>query len=282
MRPGTKIFTSQALSGQALLALGDRRDGPAVLAIASADKPLSPIPNGKREGSWHRHIRGHVASVDEGVSRVRTESVTLVATSNRAIWIPPGKWHAGVTNAVTSGWNLFISPRASKSLPAEPCIIEVSNLLDALVDKAVQWTNAVSLAPRDRRLMAVLLDELQMAPQSKGWLAMPKDRRLKRIAEALLDDPGSVRTRDEWAAWAGISSRTLSRHFQEEVHMSFAQWRDQALLLAATERLSQGESVGAISDALGFASPSSFIAMFRRHFGISPLRYAKARPPGLA
>lgn len=279
MRSGTQVFTSRSSYAQALLKLGDQRGGPAVLAIAAADIPALPERHAKRESSWHRHIRGHVSCVEEGIVRLRTEGVTLVATPNRAVWIPPGKWHAAVTNAVTYSWNLFLSSQASKSLPDEPCIIEVSNLLDTLVDKAVQWTNAASLAPRDRRLMTVLLDELEMAPQSRGQLVMPEDRRLKRIAEALLQDPASSRTRDEWAVWAGLSSRTLSRRFQEEVHMSFAHWRDQALLMAATERLSHGESVGSISDALGYATPSSFIAMFRRHFGISPLRYVKAGVP---
>ena len=39
------------------------------------------------------------------------------------------------------------------------------------------------------------------------------------------------------------------------------------------ERLAQGEAVAVVADSLGYATPSNFIAMFRRSFGDSPARY---------
>ena len=48
-------------------------------------------------------------------------------------------------------------------------------------------------------------------------------------------------------------------------------------LIHALERLAQGEAVATVADALGYASPSGFIAMFRRAFGASPGRYFAQR-----
>jgi AraC-like DNA-binding protein len=109
---------------------------------------------------------------------------------------------------------------------------------------------------------------------------MPSDRRLVRIATAIADDPSDPRTREEWAAWAGLSERTLSRQFQAQVSMSFAQWRKQALLIHALERLLRGESVSSVADALGYATPSNFISMFRKALGDTPAHYAARSPRG--
>lgn len=45
----------------------------------------------------------------------------------------------------------------------------------------------------------------------------------------------------------------------------------------ALERLARGEAVGEVAPALGYATPSNFIAMFRRAFGDSPTRYFASR-----
>ena len=102
-------------------------------------------------------------------------------------------------------------------------------------------------------------------------------RRLLRIADAVLRAPGDARTLDAWAAWAGLSPRSLTRLCQAELGMSFAQWRQQAGLVHALEALARGASVAGVSDALGYATPSNFIAMFRRAFGESPARYFAKR-----
>lgn len=61
--------------------------------------------------------------------------------------------------------------------------------------------------------------------------------------------------------------------------MGFAQWRQQAGLVHALEALARGGPVAQVSDALGYATPSNFIAMFRRNFGQSPGRYFARRGP---
>ncbi|MBS2075231.1 helix-turn-helix domain-containing protein, partial [Klebsiella pneumoniae] len=80
---------------------------------------------------------------------------------------------------------------------------------------------------------------------------------------------------------AGLSARTLRRTFLAETGSSFAQWRQQARLTHALERLAQGEPVALVADALGYASPSNFIAMFRRAYGDSPAHYFASRKPAL-
>ncbi|MFP3561286.1 AraC family transcriptional regulator, partial [Paraburkholderia sp. SIMBA_049] len=85
------------------------------------------------------------------------------------------------------------------------------------------------------RMSIVLLDEMRRAPHEPLHLPMPRDRRLLRIANAILGQPHDSRTLDAWAEWAGLSARTLSRLFVAETGTSFAQWRQQARLTHALE-----------------------------------------------
>ena len=74
--------------------------------------------------------------------------------------------HAVTANAtasmsqVTSGWNVVITPEASRRLPDKPCVIGVSELTRALVRRAATWMRQEPLQPVQRRMTAVLLDEL--------------------------------------------------------------------------------------------------------------------------
>ena len=60
--------------------------------------------------------------------------------------------------------------------------------------------------------------------------------------------------------------------------MTMRAFRIQAKLFRALELLSQNMSVGEISDALGFEAPSTFVAMFRLAFGVTPGRYLSSTP----
>ena len=69
----------------------------------------------------------------------------------------------------------------------------------------------------------------------------------------------------------GLISKTAS------TNMSFSEWRQQVLLIHSLEMIARGESVGDIAHALGYSTPSNFIAMFRRVYGDSPTRYFSNR-----
>ena len=55
--------------------------------------------------------------------------------------------------------------------------------------------------------------------------------------------------------------------------MSFGQWRLRLLMLTATRRLLEGDTTETVAQALGYETPSAFIAAFKRVFGMTPGRY---------
>ncbi|WP_230941457.1 helix-turn-helix domain-containing protein [Burkholderia cepacia] len=96
-------------------------------------------------------------------------------------------------------------------------------------------------------------------------------------SNALLDDPSVSRTLDEWASQVGASARTLARLFVRETGLTYAQWRTRCRLLVAQAQLAEGASVTAVARAVGYASDSAFIAMYRRVYGKSPGRRNRSR-----
>ncbi|MEJ2795032.1 helix-turn-helix transcriptional regulator [Iodobacter sp. LRB] len=251
--------------------------GPQLIVVSGQDRADSDFRLGTREIDVHSHLRGQFFCVDSGLLHVRTEHGSWLLPPQRAGWIPPGLPHRVSVSGAHHGWSVFITPEASQCLPDRPCVIGISELMRALVLRAVTWSVQVQLNDEQARVIAVLLDEMRSAPHQPLHLPLPSDRRLLKVTQAILAKVSDERTLEEWATWAGLSPRTLSRLFRSETACSFSQWRQQARLSHALERLALGESVANVADALGYASPSHFIAMFKRNFGDSPAHYFAQR-----
>lgn len=257
--------------------LSEALDGPVLIALRGDDAAGSEYRLGTREYAWHQHTRGQVFCVDSGFLEVQTPHGAWLLPPHRAGWIPPGVPHEVRVSGALAGWSLLIAPRAARRLSDQPCVIGVSDVLRALVRRAETWDKRAPLTPAQARATAVILDEIGRSPRESLHLPMPRDPRLRRVAQALLDDPGDARALDAWAAWGAMSASTLRRRMTAETGLSFAQWRQQAQLARALAMLADGQAVTQVADALGYASPSNFIAMFRRAFGMPPARYFAAR-----
>jgi AraC-like DNA-binding protein len=259
---------------QALWDAVERADGPPLIAYrAEGHLPLA-------ETDWHSHVRGQFFYVESGLFISRTTSGSWMLPPHRAGWLPPGELHTVSITGPSRGWGVFIAPCVADCLPAHPCVLGVNDLLRALVIRATSWTFRQELNAEQERIITVLLDEIRRAPIEPLYLPMPTDRRLQRIATSIYEHPEDTRGLDDWAAWGGMSPRTLSRLFRQQTACSFAQWRQQARLTRALERLAGGEPVATVADALGYATPSAFVAMFRKSFGQSPGRYFAQQAEG--
>ncbi|HEY9131673.1 MAG TPA: helix-turn-helix transcriptional regulator [Dyella sp.] len=247
-------------------------DGPDLIAYV-VDK-TEPMPTDEHD--WHSHLRGQFFYVESGLLSVQTRSGSWTLPPHRVGWMPPGELHTIRISGSMRGWGVFVAPRAATGMPSETCVLGANDLLRALVFRASTWVLEDTLDAEQERLMAVLMDEMRRAPVEPLHLSMPLDRRLRRIAHAVLEHPRDNRSLEEWSAWAGLSARTVTRLFRSETGCSFAQWRQQARLSRALERLAEGEPVADVADALGYASVSAFVAMFRRSYGLPPGKYFAA------
>lgn len=259
------------------LTIAERSSGPALVAFWGSDEPDSAFRLGTFEFDWHHHVRGQFFCIESGIAHIRTPAGSWLLPPHFAGWIPPGVPHTVAVTGALSGWGVMLTPSASRILPDAPCVVGVSELLRALVRRTATWHHLDSLSPEQERAIAVLHDEIGQSPRQPLHLPLPSDQRLLRITRFLTNNPDNTLSLDALSRMAGLSERTARRLFPAETGMSFTQWRQQMRLILSLERLARGEPVADVADAFGYATPSSFIAMFRKTFGQPPARYFRLR-----
>lgn len=98
---------------------------------------------------------------------------------------------------------------------------------------------------------------------------------MRKVVQAILNDPGDPRGLEAWCDIANASSRTLARLFRSETGVTFRQWRQQARLTEALRALMTGSTPTKAASIAGYSSVPAFSAAFREVFGMTPAQ-AKA------
>ena len=239
----------------------------------------------------HSHPWGQVALSATGVVRVTSPDASYIVPPSRAVWIPPGVEHAVTViedaelltlylhqargrcgperSAASSGW------RQCRVLEVSPLLLALALELDARPDGAGAPLAREALA-REGRIAGLLLDELRRAAPVRLGVDLPREKRLRRLCAAVIEDPSRHPTLAAWSEDTGASARTMTRLFRSELGTSFVQWRQQVLLARAVPMAARKVPMASIAAELGYASPSAFAAMVRRSVGATPSRFLRA------
>ena len=164
----------------------------------------------------------------------------------------------------------YIRPDAMAEPYTSSKVVAITPLLRELLLAAIDVPLPYTSDSRHGHLMRLLLDEIHDVPSLALQLPNPNDPRLKVITAALTQNPDDDTTVEGWAERLHITPKTIHRLFAADTGMTFGQWRQQARLLVALERLAQGEKVLNVALELGYSSPSAFASMFKRQFGVPP------------
>ncbi|MEQ8194170.1 MAG: helix-turn-helix transcriptional regulator [Rhodospirillales bacterium] len=185
-----------------------------VAALASDYPALTAIPP-------HRHPRARLVYAESGIMTVKTDHGSWVVPPERAVWVPAQTEHAVHAKTAIAMRSLYIDPAAVPGLPLSCAVVGVSPLLRELILRATSLPHLYDPAGPDGRLVALLLDEINVLPTLPLHLPMPSDPRLAKIARAILEAPADNTTLEDWGERAGASSRTLARLFLKETGMTF-------------------------------------------------------------
>jgi AraC-like DNA-binding protein len=218
----------------------------------------------------HKHLRGQLVYAEHGVVMLVAEGGSWIVPPTRAVWIPAGTLHNLRCIGAVRMRSVYLRPYVTPHLHAHAQAVGVSPLLRELILAAVAVVPPYAADSRDGRVMQLLLDELQALPVLPLHLPQPADPRLRRICRRLVARLDDASTLADWAAELAVDVKTIQRLFARETGMTFGQWRQQARLLHALERLALGDKVVDVAMALGYDSPSAFATMFKRQFGKTP------------
>ncbi len=225
----------------------------------------------------HRHDWAQLTYAPEGLLTIETPQGNWTVPPARAVWIPPGIDHAIKTTVPAAFRSLYIR---NDRLPivADTCrVLSVSPLFREMIRAAANLPEDYDENGADGRLFSVLLDQIADMPEETTLhLPMPNTRTARTVATLLIQNPGDPRDLSAFGKAVGASARSLGRYFSSETGLTFGEWRRRARLIAALERLTQGDPVTTVALDSGYDSPSAFIAMFKRVLGVAPGAYLSA------
>lgn len=224
-------------------------------------------------GLWfdaHEHPQHQIVWAARGVILVETEGGHWVLPPTRALWVPGGMTHRTGTNDGADMRGIFLEPARTPLDFTRPTMLRVTRLLHDLFD---HLTVDTSDAGQRERAEAVIFDLLKPLDVIPIGAPLPEDPRAHEVAAALLADPADERTLGEFATAVSTSTRTLARLFREDTGITFGQWRTQIRLAASLPLLAAGLPLARIAGRVGYATPSAYVAAFRREVGVSPGRY---------
>jgi AraC-like DNA-binding protein len=218
----------------------------------------------------HRHDDHQLVYVSTGVLAVQTAAGSWVASPDLAVWLPADTWHEHRFYG-TSVFHTVSFPTDRPPLPDHaPTIVAVSGLLHELL---VACTDPALTPAQERRVRAVIRDQLQYTRQEPISLPTPRDARLSAACEIAASRVAQPVSLASLAQQIGASQRTLSRLFRAELGMTYPQWRTRLRVLHAMILLAGGHSVTDTAHQCGWATTSSFIDTFRRAMGQTPGAY---------
>jgi AraC-like DNA-binding protein len=221
----------------------------------------------------HLHPEHQLVYASQGVMSVHTREGVWVVPPMRAVWIPAKTPHRVAMSGRVSMRTLYFQPRLGRGLPSRCMVMNVTPLLRELILHACRFKRLNRRTPAHRRLIEIIIEQLEAIPSIPLQLPHPSDRRAARVVKTLAANPADERTLDKLCRDSGAGKRTVQRIFLRETKMTFAKWRQQLRLLRSMELLASGEKVAAAAMEAGYASASAFIAMFRRELGTTPRRY---------
>jgi AraC-like DNA-binding protein len=226
------------------------------------------------EVPMHSHTNCQLNYVNAGTMHLLSPRAAWVVPWKRIVWIPPDQPHSVRCEKLSGSWKVMIPRKYAKFLPKEISVLQTTSLLLSALGSLPE--TGQTIAPAKRRLMIEVIKlELMSADREEFSVTLPKCARLQMVTDSLLRNPEDSRRIDDCAKVVGMSRRTFTRRFISETGSSFEEWRKSVLLGKALTLLAEGKSVSGISDDLGYAYPSAFIAAFKRRYGVSTRRFGK-------
>ena len=233
------------------------------------------VPANGESYDWHSHDFGQLISASSGSMYVGTLTRVLLLSPAMAIWIPPNASHWMRYGSNNEMIYVDVSQTEARALGSDTRIMAMTPLLNALMLATMPDYDPMRTKEHTDALHDLFRHEIAGARDVPLSIAMPRDKRIRAIADVALQDPGSVGSVEAWLSAANASRKTVERLFIAETGMPPSQWLRYARLLRAISQLAAGEKIGTVAADLGYDSPSAFTYMFRTTLGSSPSSFVR-------
>ncbi|KFK93298.1 MULTISPECIES: helix-turn-helix domain-containing protein [unclassified Serratia (in: enterobacteria)] len=231
--------------------------------------------NADTEYVLHSHDWGQLICVKTGVIAMNIAGQRFLAPPEFAVWLPAGMEHSSYNRKPALFRSINIAKSLCVGLPEQACLLNVSPVFSAIVEDCLTRRMLEPQTDEDLRLCQVLIDQLRISPIQQTYLPTSQDKFLAPVLQALERCPADNTSLAVWAGRVYTTERTLSRRCQQELGMSFSEWRQRLRFLHALSLLEQGKIVQEVALDVGYSSASAFIVMFQQIAGTTPERFRR-------
>jgi AraC-like DNA-binding protein len=245
-------------------------DEPHLLVRTSTADQRGPIAAHTHD--WHQLIY-----VRSGLMSVQTAVGSWIAPPTWAVWVPVGVEHAIRFVGDSALRTCYLRPAFGAPLPTGCRALVVSPLLRELILRATEVGMLDERDPVEAALARLIASELDTASASPSrppfTLPEPTGPATSAAARLIADGAPAAAGTARLARAVGVSPRTLERRFHAETGMTLGRWRQHRLLICGLEHIAAGGTVAEAAMTSGYASPSGYVAAFRKAFAATPGRY---------
>lgn len=232
---------------------------------------------------YHFHQKGQFTYIEGGISYLYTRDKAYFLPARHFIWIPPELEHYVLhTSSTLRVTNLYLPSENDLTHPffSKMGIYPVTDLLLEMILFSERWQGMVRpgvYAYEFLRTLKYLLPEIGQHPLP---IAIPttQNERLLPIITHLQQHVSKPLHLPEVAHEFGLSARTLSRLFQQEMELSFLQYVKMYRIVRAIEELLQTDkSITEIAYDVGYTSLSTFSNTFLQLVNRRPAEFRTAK-----
>ncbi len=234
---------------------------------------------------WHQHSYHQLLYSFSGMTELETKTKLWLLPPQRAAWIPAGTRHRTTLKRVSAGSIYFKPSRYSFPGLDQISVFTATSLLREMISFSMRWRNPLrsrdTLAESFFQTVAFYCQELA---QSELPYSLPRgeSKGVRAAIEYTITHLEAV-TMAEVARGAGLSVRTLRRHFLAETGLNWRHFLNRARLLRAMELLTDGKAnVTETALACGFMNLSAFSKAFASFTGQNPGAFRQNRSRFLA
>lgn len=217
--------------------------------------------------SMHIHDQGQLTYIEHGVLSLEVDGNIWAIPPGRLHWIPAGLEHASRSHGEVRFWLTLVAEDFARRLPSGIAVLDASPLLICAMDRLR------SLQPGDafaNPLVDIIVHEVNTGTSDAPSMRLPTSLRMRDWALGFLAAPNIKTGIDAAADGVAMSRRSFTRHFEQEVGVTFAAWKRAVIVHRATVQLAEGAAVGEVSLDAGYESASAFISMFKMISGRLP------------
>ncbi|MGV0847169.1 AraC family transcriptional regulator [Empedobacter falsenii] len=231
----------------------------------------------------HEHKKAQLLYAEGGIVHVFVNDKHWYLPARCFMWIPANTPHSILTNSKTGDlYNFYFkTEKEENDFYSITNIYYTNELLREMILYTKNWSGSISEKDPAKYDFVKAIRSILPEMESNKLPAFiqhpfPKDQKLIDIAQFLMKNIEKNYTIDEVAQQFGLSTRTLSRKFKDNMGMNYVRFLRALRITKSLELIAENKyNMYEIAMLVGYNSLSSFSNIFQKVSGIRPTEYAQ-------